>query len=361
MVKIKQITQNIIMKCNTYVDEAGQTGFNIWDCRMQPFFVLAGVTIDENTSDLADYVENVFKEHKQSNQTEFKTHEWLKYTNRRQCVLNMFSHIRKHAIDINVVVVEKKFMIAALIVHKFFDGAYNDYEDYTWVNDKNERLKAANYYYESLTDDDLYEIGKCTMHPNKKNIRAIWDILWKKTTEPRYKMVLVGVEDHLDEIITEFDAIVSNNSNLHATVTNSPNFTAFSQLGNMIAMSAMKNEFSTRIIFDNCPSCNSEFEFVFKLFQQASIQDRLFAVFGIGSWKNRVTDFLIGDSKQDYNLQTADVVASLVFYVFKNTLTNTIPQNFDKNIIDQLKAMIEIGQLWYVASNRFITQFMNCN
>ena len=56
-------------QCITYIDEAGHTGYNIWDYQDQPFFVLAGVTVEEGSSDIAEYVESMFLAHKQSNQT----------------------------------------------------------------------------------------------------------------------------------------------------------------------------------------------------------------------------------------------------------------------------------------------------
>jgi len=348
-------------QCNTYIDEAGQTGFDIWHYQSQPFFVLAGVTMEEGAQDIASHVENIFQTYRQPNQAEFKTNDWLKRPSRRHCVLDMYRYICKHAVDVNVVVIEKKFMIAALIVNKFFDGAYNDFKDYTWVNDKNERLKAANYYYELFTDGDLSKIGECLMHPNDVNTKAIWDILWEKTDEPEYKRVLVGVVDHLDEINTEFHAFSIESEDLHETITNSPNFTAFSQMGNMIAMSAKRGGNTTRFIFDDCPSCTNEFEYIYNLFQKESIPDNLYSVFGICSWKNVVTEFSIGNSKLDYNLQAADVVASLVYYVFKNILTKTLPDDFDKSIVAQMKTMIEAGKLWYVASSEYMMKLLNSN
>lgn len=56
-------------QCITYIDEAGHTGYNIWDFHDQPFFVLAGVTMEEGTLDIAGYVERMFLAHKQPNQT----------------------------------------------------------------------------------------------------------------------------------------------------------------------------------------------------------------------------------------------------------------------------------------------------
>jgi len=163
----------------------------------------------------------------------------------------MFRYICEHAVDVNAVVVEKRFMVASLIVYKYFDGEYNDNGDYKWVNDKAERIKAANYYYELLTDDELSKIGKCLMNPNNENTKAIWDILWEKTEEPEYKWVLAGVVDHLDKITSEFDAFFESDG-LSGAITNSPNFTAFSRLGNIIAASAMQNGYTTRLIFDDC-------------------------------------------------------------------------------------------------------------
>ena len=350
-----------MIQCNTYIDEAGQTGFDIWNYQSQPFFVIAGVTLEEGVSCIAAYVENIFQTLRQPHQAEFKTKDWLRRPSRRQYVLDMYRYICKHAMDVNVVVIEKKFMIAALVVNKFFDGAYNDFEDYTWVNDKNERLKAANYYYELLTDGDLSKIGECLMHPNDVNTKAIWDILWEKTDKPEYKKVLVGVVEHLDEINTEFHAFVIDGENLHETITNSPNFTAFSQMGNMIAMSAKHDGNTTRFIFDDCPSCTNEFKYIYNFFQKESIPDGLYSVLGICSWKSVVTEFSIGNSKQDYNLQAADVVASLVYYVFKNILTKTLPDDFDKSIVAQMKTMIEAGKLWYVASSEYMMKLLNSN
>lgn len=351
----------MIRKCNTYVDEAGQTGFNIWDCHTQPFFVIAGVTIEEGSSDIAAYVRNIFQTHKQPNQAEFKTNDWLKRPGRRHCILNMYRYISEYAVDVSVVVIEKKFMIAALIVNKFFDGAYNDFEDYTWVSDKEERFKAVNYYYELFSDDDLSTIGKCLMHPNDINTKAIWDILWEKTDKLEYKRVLLGVADHLDDINTEFHAFALDKEDLHETITNSPNFTAFSRMGNMVAMNAKQSGYTTRLVFDDCPSCKNEFEYLYNLFQKESIPDGLYSILGICSWKNVVTDFITGNSVQDYNLQAADVVASLVYFVFKNTLTNTIPEDFDKSIAAQMKSMIVAGKLWYVASDEYMMKLMNSN
>lgn len=41
--------------------------------------------------------------------------------------------------DFSLVILEKRFMVCALIVDNFLDGAYNDFEDYTWCNDNDEK------------------------------------------------------------------------------------------------------------------------------------------------------------------------------------------------------------------------------
>jgi len=70
-------------QCITYIDEAGHTGYNIWDYQKQPFFVLAGVTVKEGLSDIAEYVKGMYLAHRQHNQTEFKTHKWLECSGRK--------------------------------------------------------------------------------------------------------------------------------------------------------------------------------------------------------------------------------------------------------------------------------------
>ena len=87
-------------------------------------------------------------------------------------------------------------MVCALIVDNFLDGAYNDFEDYTWCNDKEEKKKAAQYFYDILDDEDIELVSSAFTHLELEMYQNAFDVVFAKTHNLKYKRMLAGC--HLD-------------------------------------------------------------------------------------------------------------------------------------------------------------------
>ena len=146
------------MEYKTYIDESGNTGKDLLNYS-QKIFCLSSVSVPSSQMDnLKNYIQEKFESAKEKEEKEIKATNWIKAPKKNKVLQEIIQEMKSANCDFSAVIIEKRYMLAALIVDNFLDGEYNDNKDYTWCNNKEEKIKAAQYFYEVLNDEDYDSI-----------------------------------------------------------------------------------------------------------------------------------------------------------------------------------------------------------
>ena len=178
------------MEYRTYIDESGNTGPNLLD-EIQRYFTLAAVSVPvEKEERLAAFIEQQFMTVKEIGETEIKAVRWIRAAKRSSLLVSIWDKMQDEGCFFSTIIVEKRYMASAMVVDNFLDGAFNDVEDYTWCIDKQEKIKAAQYFYDVLSDDDVRLVMLAFSSPSKENFSSALTAVLEKTDDERYKRML---------------------------------------------------------------------------------------------------------------------------------------------------------------------------
>lgn len=221
------------MICTTYIDESGNTGDDLTS-KDQRYFTLAAVTVPDNAiTETSRFFEMAFNSVREKEETEIKATKWIKSPKKCEAMKAILDCLIAHQTELALVLIEKRFMISAIIVDNFLDGAYNDIEDYTWVNNMDEKKLAAQYFYDLLSDEDTNTVFETFRRPEFVAFLHAYDIVVRNTNDERNLTMLKGCKNHLRELYDDDTSTASSFAG--AGVSRSPNYTAFSALGCMVA------------------------------------------------------------------------------------------------------------------------------
>lgn len=343
----------------TYIDESGNTGGDIWHTD-QPYFVIVGVTIpNEKCKLLSNFITNEYLIYKTNTEKELKAITWVKNVNKRFSLQHIVDKIGEYHSGIAAVIVEKRFMEAAIIVETFFDGAYNDNEDFSWCYDRDLRKETSDYYYNRMSDEDLSFISQTIVNGGdldayQKSLNLVISV----TDNERYRIMLEGSKSHLQEICELDREISSFGDNLRRRVLRSPNYTGFYTICNILVKQCSINGCTSDIIFDSASMCNREFESLYNYFQTIKEDCVIPELLEIYSWKNRLTSFKIENSKQNSCLIAADILATSIFNMLTKLKDGEELYSYDAYILGLLFVWLQNGDLVPVASSNFYNQFV---
>ncbi len=344
-----------MINCRTYIDESGNTGVNLAD-KEQPFFVLVSVTIPQGQKEPENTIQSVFNQYKQANQEEFKTRIWIKSSYLRQPLSIIWDNITQNAIDINVVILEKRYMAAALIVNNLFDGAYSDRQDFRWVYDRNLRITTTEDYYNQLSNEELEFAGKTLTQASHDSMEQLYNIVYAHSNHVLLRNMLDSVHKHLDEMVNDINSVLSDRPDLNANVFHAPNITCFAQLGQMVVNQAKDKNYLTEIIFDSEPRLDDLCKYTYDIFQHINDVSIPGAI-ELSSWKDVAVNFTPSNSKLTPGLLAADVVASSIAYVLNhNVHNNEQPNEYETKVLSYIKQSLANGHLWSIMSNK-LNQF----
>lgn len=341
------------MKYVTYIDEAGNTGDDIVT-RSQPFFVMSTIMIPSSeVTSISDVLKHEFQQAKEKEETEIKGASWCKVGKKQNAIRNIIKAVQSHHGKIIVVILEKRFMIAGKLIQTFFDGEDNYTHCNLWNNDKQIAVYSANKVYSEFDDSTIENIGKLLNEPSEENFKIIICKLKQIFKEPLEEIMLNASEKYADEISKNYepDGVMFNKS-----VEHSPTLTVFSAIFEMIAKQCKIDQSKTDLVFDNCILCNGAFA---KWVEQGKSRrgdlplpswDAI-----IYSWKNRIDNFIHADSKQENLLQIADIVSSSINHAIISAMKGKLSE-FDSEVIDFARQLLEEDHLWYVMSNKTITK-----
>lgn len=349
-----------------YIDEAGNTGDDLTR-EEQPFFVLAAVMVDdEQLSQILPVAQQQFASHKEKEETEIKAKSWSKAAKKAPALQVIEEKILECHGDIAIVIVEKRFMVAAMIVEYFFDHYYNDKPDPKWVNNKREKIKAVNYFYDKLDDRLTVKLWAAFRNPEQAAFEEIIVELLQINDNSEFKELLTGAIPHLPKIVN-----VLSRDNPHGTVLDevspgtmrSANFSAFHALINMLIPRCIMKEQTAEIVFDSVPQFNVAYKRLFDIFTNMKVRGYVFDPdeLPVYSWRGITTQFITADSRQEPGLQLADVIASsvnsLMLKVHKGDLSKFI--EFDLFNILILKLLADCNKtIHYVVSGNFYKHYL---
>lgn len=345
------------MEYKTYIDESGNTGKDLLNYS-QKIFCLSSVSVPSSQMDnLKNYIQEKFESAKEKEEKEIKATNWIKAPKKNKVLQEIIQEMKSANCDFSAVIIEKRYMLAALIVDNFLDGEYNDNKDYTWCNNKEEKIKAAQYFYEVLNDEDYDSILPAFTSSTIENVQKAIHIVIERTKDSRYKKMLEGC--HIQELFEKDLAVIPNNEGWSNSVIRSPNYSAFATLGQLVAKNARNKNYQTSIIFDNCFLCNEAYRHIYDLFMQMRPHPFFEKLTGMFSWKNYIRDFSIADSKESLFLQTADVIATSTLKSLMKVFLRQGLNNYEKFIVELIKEMSETGNLWLVTNRRYYDAFIN--
>lgn len=342
------------MNCTTYIDESGNTGDDLTS-KDQRFFTLAAVTVPDGAiAEISRFFEMSFNRVREKEETEVKTTKWVKSSKKCDAMKAILDCLIAHHTDFTLVLIEKRFMISAIIVDNFLDGAYNDIDDYTWVNNMDEKKLAAQYFYDLLSDEDTNTVFEAFRRPEFDALLQAYDIVVQNTKDERYLTMLRGCKNHLRELYDDDTSTASSFAG--AGVSRSPNYTAFSALGCMVAKQCRSKGRSTSMLFDHCRLVDQPYGELYKMFVKADITPEMEALTKLVSWKDIVTDFTVSNSKSINLLQSADIVATSALKTLQKIFDGQALSNYDQYIKSLLASMLAQDNFLYVMSQESINK-----
>lgn len=340
------------MQYNTYIDESGNTGNNLVD-QNQKFFTIAAVSIPQNEEEaILSFIQKKFDLIKEIGETEIKSTRWVRTPKRSAILKSILELMKEKQCDFSLVILEKRYMVCGLIVDNFLDGAYNDFKDYTWCNDNEEKKKAAQYFYNILDDNEIELISNAFTHPQLDEYVRAYDIVFAKTQDFEYKRMLAGC--HVEELFSDDYAVVMENAEACPSVVRSANYTSFSALGMIIAQICRRKGYRTNIVFDDCKLCNEAFKNQYERFIVIEDNEILEKLAGIISWKDWLDSFKVVNSKSSFLMQTADILATSVMKTLEKVFADGDFTEYDIYIKTLIKGMLEEDTFLFVMSERNI-------
>lgn len=356
------------MQAKIYIDEAGNTGADIRENR-QPFFVLAGVMLDSmREKKVFRTMDEKFIQCKEKEEIEIKGAKWVKSARKADALQKIIEEILLQEGSLAVVIIEKRYMAAAMVIDNFFDYCYNDIKDPRWVNDKTLKIKGANYFFERMDGNLAFKVWNIFLkkHSIEEYLEVI-DELTGITDIEEYRRFLQGAKFHIPELIKDiFDYSTADGSlsGIPLNKMRAPNYTAFFTLINMMVPICKKYGRKAELIVDRQDQFEESYRKIFKAFSNMEMP---FIRIGenpgdcIYSWRETVTDLSFADSKTEKGIQLADIVASSVNSLMAKS------QDYKNNSfykLDQMNILLlhilgeRLNTVHYVVSKPFFEKYM---
>ncbi len=319
-----------------FVDESGNAGANLLDAH--PFFTLVGVAArDQDVPALDARLATVFAASDPNPATELKGSQAINQ-DRLTYVEDVAAITFNAGQPILWSVIERRFMIAAIIVDNFFDHVYNDAVGPEWTYPSEARQGLANHLYRNLSDATLRLAATALVHGDATGIRQLLVATQHDlAAAPPFahidaKAALQGVAPHIEELADALATVharqPSDPLQSHTGTLRSPNLTAFFEMVNRA-----EDHYRTipharvKILFDSSGQFDEAFAYLRELLANARdselrFPDRPPIIFG----HRAVAEFQVGDSKAHPLIRAADLFAAGIRQVFELFASQAQPQ-----------------------------------
>lgn len=344
----------------TFIDEAGNTGSDLKQSN-QPFFILSAITLlEEKTDEVITELKSQFSQNKEKEEVEIKAVNWAKSAKKAKALQNIIEKFLFSDGHIAIVIIEKRYMISAMIVDCYFDPEYNDIKDFKWINDSSEKNKAVNYFYTHLTDPIVYKLWDSIKMLDKEMLECILDIIIEAIDNNEYIALLNGARNHINELVNSLDLEdYAKKYEFNNSAIRSPNYTALLPLMNCVITHCRALKRDTSIVYDSAVEFNQSYQHLYNIFTQISI-DIPTPNGPILTWKENVKELAFSNSKTDEGLQIADIISSSVNQLMMKALNKKPITDYDLFNIALILALEKTYKsVWYVVSTKFYKSYVD--
>ena len=333
-----------------YCDESGTTGTN-WTDSDQPFLVYGGwLILKENERKVYEGVKDIFKTYKGD---ELKSARFLKMGKSTEYFKRLFDFMLKHECFPIFTVTNKLFLTAAKLVETFFDPAYNSSlkNKISWDISFKKQLAIAIYQKDVILQfSNIIRLGTLTieeMHKIKNNLAALFE-----TTKYLKKNMENLNNSELQEMIDEFD---QPNVNRSLTVP------ALNQLMQLLQKFAETHDLQVDIIHDNIRGYDSWIEELKKIYLANKPQNIIkFDSFEWYSSMPNIRDIYLVDSKDEFFVQTADLLCGFTVSCFKKIENGTKLDEYEKEFMQNIFVLHDSLYTWdFILSDSTINKYFN--
>ncbi|MDD4439099.1 MAG: DUF3800 domain-containing protein [Tissierellia bacterium] len=316
--------KNIDIKA--YVDESGNSGKNLID-KKQPFFSMGCVILnDSKLNDVKKYLDNIPNSFRDEH-GEIKGNNIACYD--QALALQIISEFIPEISEVFFFsVLEKRFMIAGQIVENFFDYVYNDKTDVSWTYKSKKKIKLANFFYDTLSDETLESIHIAFLAANSEQIKKTFNQIITEIKGIDYEFDLVstmlGAEKHIESLAISLSGVNAKNSiakGVPKHTINTPNVTTFFELIGRVEKFLEYNKQEAKLVFDNSEQYNKVFnELITKMIKALRKKVPISAQENFQAGFRYLIDYEVKESKDSLGLQLSDLLTSIINHVFSKII-----------------------------------------
>jgi hypothetical protein len=251
-----------------FIDESGSAGSNLLD--NQPVFAIVGIAVREKmVQPITDAIGELKNQFGVDSKLEIKGAELIR--SKGNALMRQISElVLAEGLPIVAVVVERRFMITALLVDDFFDPVYNDRVGNEWTYPTPIKSRLANHFFNHLSNNTINLVGRALTSGNQNAIEQVISSVERDLDAFRILdgldivATIQGAKNHVESLSQVIQAITRRRSNLPIRTAKgtikSPNVPAFFDL-------IMRVEFlyesipnvDVELIFDSSSQFNQSF------------------------------------------------------------------------------------------------------
>jgi hypothetical protein len=309
-----------------FIDESGNAGSNLLD--PHPIFTLAAVAADDaHVASIDGDLLAAFERGGLRPGGELKAAQAIA-ANNHALIHEVMEVVFSAGEPIFWSVLERRFMIAGIIVDTFYDHVYNDAVGPEWTYPSEERQNLANHFYARLSAPTLALAAKSLVVGDPHGIRALLEAMQQELAEHRHVgsfdavAALSGAYPHVDDLANVLASTYRRDPSdplaAHRGTVRSPNITLFFELLNRVEDHYRgRSPARVRAVFDSSGQFDEAFAHLQQLLANSRDSELRFPgkppiLFG----HRVVAGFSPADSRAHRLLQVADLFAGGIRSVF---------------------------------------------
>jgi hypothetical protein len=326
-----------------FIDESGNAGANLID-KEQPFFTLVGMSFSPHEMEAIE--KELIELEKYSGLpegTEIKGSGAIK-GDFADYVMPSIDILLSKSSSIFWSVIERRFMIAGIIVDNLYDYVYNDAVSKEWTFPTKKRQDLANHFYNFLSEESLTLAASALVKGDANETRQLIALINKDLENHRVLdgfdviAALSGATSHVDEMCSVIASVTSRDRNdplrSGKGTVSSPNFTAFFEMLNRIEdYYRGEADVSVELVFDSSSQYDAAFAHLHQLLVNSEPGELRFPGRPpiLGGFRC-IKSFQPADSKTHPLLKSADLFAAGVRMVFELFANQSPPPEINKSL-----------------------------
>ena len=308
-----------------FIDESGNAGDYLLDD--QSIFCIVGIVVRESrVQQLSELFRQLKFDYGFSPDQEVKGARLIRNRNstlvKKACEL-----VLTEGLPVVATVVERRFMICALIVQDFFDPVYNPFVNDAWTFDLEIQRELADHFYDHLSEGTIALAGRALVRGDTADLEELQvRVRSDLSMHPRLKgLDIVGTLSGLDDFVQELGNAIRESREpqglplrLGRGVARSPNVVAYLDIINTLESIYGRGDTVVDLVFDSSRQFNQSFSDWLNVRKDAPPVSVVFPgrtplIIGFRS----LATFSATDSRDAPLLQCADCFAAGIRHVFE--------------------------------------------